>query len=587
MPIDFLDGVTIDLEKIPDYHEIMNNTFREKIDKQICEIILQSENPLITNEMKEDFKSKVVDNLDENGILEHRYYQQNGLGLFIVKNDTSLLSQYSDKYIAFTLYKYMKCMNFDMKTAGLSVICETMKPFKKKLPIINLMRNNFDEFVETISKYYQKEGILDRKLVKKLIYGFLNFQNFQFSGWVNYLRDKNITIKNEKKIHPLISAYIKEIKLVRKLIYENNLQLAAYLQDKKTFNKFDNYAAGELNIKDAVIVIWCEIIKTEIMSHLYNFITKEKIIKNNFCSIFGDAIIFPYVECNQHAVVKKLQKYIKKETAFDFNFYFKLLKEEEFVLEEIIEERKQYGDDYIEDHEDKDEDEDEDKDEDEDEGEEASVNPWNDMDAIYKHPIGKGTIFVGNKIAAENLTLLKELKITRVINCTLDNLKVPNFHEKHFKYYNFAIRNWHKYITSANSKILEFIYPVFRFIDTAIENGESVLVHCSSGVNRAGTLGIASLMYYENLDVATAISKMKTLRPIVNLRRNFKGKLKEFLYKFEFDKNHKNGIMNYEYEDDDDDNEDDDNEDDDNEDDDNEDDEDDDDEDDDDEDDFN
>lgn len=541
MPIDFLDGVTIDLEKIPDYHEIMNNTFREKLDKQMCEIILQSENPLITNKMKEDFKNKVVDNLDENSILEHSYYQQNGLGTFIVKNDTSLTSQHSYKYIAFTLYKYMKWMNFDMKSAGLSVICETMKPFEKKIPIINLMRNNFDEFVETISKYYQKEGILDRKCVKKLIYRLLRLQNFQFSGWVNYLRDKNITIKNEKKIHPLISAYIKEIKLVRKLIYENNLQLAAYLQDKKTFNKFDNYTSEELNIKDAVILIWCEIIKTEIMSHLYNFISKEKIIKNNFCSIFGDAIIFPYVECNKDEILEKLNKYIKKKTGLTFHLDLKPLEEEQFIIEDLIDERNQYGDDYIEDDDEHDE-------EDDDKEEEEAVNPWNDMDAFYKHPIGKGTIFVGNKIAAENLSLLKQLKVTRVINCTFDNLSVPNFHEKHFKYYNFAIRNWHKYITSANSKILEFIYPVFRFIDTAIENGENVLIHCYLGAHRAGTLGTASLMYYENLDVTTAISKMKTLRPIVNPR----GKLKEFLYKFEFDKNHKNGTVNYEYDDDDD-----------------------------------
>jgi hypothetical protein len=543
MPIDFLDGVTIDIKKIPDYHEIINAAFKEKIDKQICEIILHSENPLITNEMKEEFKNKVVDNLDEKGILEHRYYQQNGLGFLLVKNDTSLTSQHSDKYIAFTLYKYMKWMNFDMKTGGLSIICETMKPFKKKLPIINLMRNNFDEFVETISKYYQKEGILDRRCVKKLIYGFLNYQNFQFSYWKNYLRDRNISIKNSKKLYPLLTAYIKEIKLVRKLIYENNIQLAAYLQDKKTFEKFGIYSSKEMDIKDAVNIIWCETIETEIVYHMYNFLSKEKFFKNNFCTMFGDSIMFPYVECDQHAIVKKFQKYVKTQTGFDFNCCFKSLKEEELVLEEIIEERKQYENDYVEDEK---EDENE---EDDDEEHDKAVNPWNDMDAIYKHPIGKGTIFVGNEIAAENLTLLKELKITRVINCTLDNLDVPNFHEKYLKYYNFAIKNWHKYITSANSRILEFIYPVFRFINTAIENGESVLVHCHSGAHRSGALGIASLMYYENLDVATAISKMKTLRPIVNPR----GKLKEFLYKFEFDKNYKNGSMNYEYEDDDDD----------------------------------
>ena len=558
MPIDFLDGVTIDIEKIPSYSEIINATFKEKIDKQICEIILHSDNPLITNEMKEDFKNKVVDNLDEKGILEHRYYQQNNLGRFLVKNDTSLTSQHSDKYIGFTLYKYMKWMNLDTKTSGLSIICEVMKPFEKKIPIINLMRNDFDGFVETIRKYYQKIGILDRRRIKKLVYRFFYYDNFSLSIWVNYLQNKNIYIKNSKKIHPLISAYIKEFKFVRKVIYENNSQIAFYLQDKKTLHSLvlESCRPEKITSKDNIIRLWCYIIETEIMSCVYNFITKENIIKNNYCTIFGDAIVFPYVERDKDEVIKKLNKYVKTKTGFKFQLDFKSLAEEQFVLEEIIEERKQYQNDYMEDDDadEYDADDNEDKEEDDD----KAVNPWNDMDAIYKHPIGKGTIFVGNKIASENLTLLKQLKVTRVINCTFDNLNVPNFHEKHFKYYNFAIRNWNKYITSANSKILEFIYPVFRFIDPAIEKGENVLIHCFSGSHRSGTLAIASLMYYENLDVATAISKAKTLRPIINPT----GNLKKFLYKFEFDKNHKNGSMNYE--DDDEDEEDDDEEEDDN-----------------------
>ena len=554
MPIDFLDGVTIDIEKIPDYREIINTTFKEKIDKQICEIILHSDNPLITNEMKEDFKNKVVDNLDEKGILEHRYYQQNGLARFLVENDTSLISQHRDKYIAFTLYKYMKWMNFDIKTAGFSIICEVMKPFEKKIPIINLMRNNFDEFINTISKYYQKDAKLDRRRIKDLIYGFITIENYQLPDWVNHLQDKNISIKNSKKVHPLISAYVKEIKFFSKVIYENNTQLAAYLQDKKKINKFENDKSEEINnIKDKLIISWLEIIETEIMSCVYNFIKKENIITNNYCTMFGDAIVFPYIECDKDEVIKKLQKYIKTETGFEFQLHLKSLAEEQFILEEIVEERNDDADEYDADEYDADDNEDNDEDDEDDDEDDKAVNPWNDIDAIYKHPIGKGTIFVGNKIAAQNLTLLKQLKVTRVINCTFDNLSVPNFYEKHFKYYNFAIRNWHKYITSANSKILEFIYPVFRFINYAIENGENVLIHCYLGAHRAGTLATASLMYYENLDVASAISKAKTLRPIINPT----GNLKKFLYKFEFDKNHKNGSMNYEYEDDDEDEEDD------------------------------
>jgi len=345
MTIEFLDGLTIDIEKIPDYREIINDTFKEKLDKRICEIILHSDNPLITDEMKEDFENKVVDNLHEKGILEHNYVQQNDLGRFIVQNDTSLISQHSDKYIAFTLYKYMRWINFDMKTSWLSIVCETMRPFKKKIPTINLLVNDFDGFVETINKYYQKEEILDRKRIKELIYNFLIYETYQFSDWINYLRDKNISIRNSKKIHPLVNAYIKEITFVRKVIYENNRQLALYLKNKRTFDIFGHgcgKTAEMINITDTVILIWCEIIETEIVFQIYKFLTKEKIIKNNFCTMFADSIMFPYVECDKDTILEKFTKYIKKNTGFTFLFDFKSLEEEEFIIQDIIEERNQY-----------------------------------------------------------------------------------------------------------------------------------------------------------------------------------------------------------------------------------------------------
>lgn len=152
---------------------------------------------------------------------------------------------------------------------------------------------------------------------------------------------------------------------------------------------------------------------------------------------------------------------------------------------------------------------------------------WNHVDPIYKHPSG-GTIYVGNQTAAENLSFLKSLNITHVVNCTYGHSKIPNFHEKHLKYYTFAISNWQSFVNSTNASILAFIDPLFRFIDEAIEIGENVLVHCLAGAHRAGTTGCACLMYYANLDVPTAISTAKTLRPIIDPI----GQLPEFLHRF-------------------------------------------------------
>jgi len=120
------------------------------------------------------------------------------------------------------------------------------------------------------------------------------------------------------------------------------------------------------------------------------------------------------------------------------------------------------------------------------------------------------------------------LNITHVINCTYDNSCLPNFYENDLKYYNLDIRNWQKY---NNGNLIEFINPIFQFIDEAIENGESVLVHCFLGAHRGGTIGCSCLMHYENLSASDAISKAKKIRPIINPT----GNLKDFLYKFERD----------------------------------------------------
>ena len=59
---------------------------------------------------------------------------------------------------------------------------------------------------------------------------------------------------------------------------------------------------------------------------------------------------------------------------------------------------------------------------------------YSDTDAIYRHPTSGGTIYVGNKNAAENLPYLKSLGIKRVVNCTHGFSKIPDFHPGITKY---------------------------------------------------------------------------------------------------------------------------------------------------------
>lgn len=152
---------------------------------------------------------------------------------------------------------------------------------------------------------------------------------------------------------------------------------------------------------------------------------------------------------------------------------------------------------------------------------------WNPLDSIYRHPEGGGTIYVGNQSAAENLTMLRQHQITHVVNCTFGESKIPNFHTGKIKYYNFAVSHWQGFVNATNASVIAFSEPLFQFIENAILNGESVLVHCLAGAHRAGTTGVACLIHFAKLDVIPAIRTAKRLRPIIDPI----GQLPEFLHR--------------------------------------------------------
>ena len=89
------------------------------------------------------------------------------------------------------------------------------------------------------------------------------------------------------------------------------------------------------------------------------------------------------------------------------------------------------------------------------------------------------------------------------------------------KYLRFPISFWSRFVETRNNdnhlSLINFLTPLFKFVDNALANGENILIHCLAGAHRAGTTGVILLMRYslEN-DVAVAIKIAKKLRPIID-----------------------------------------------------------------------
>ncbi len=160
----------------------------------------------------------------------------------------------------------------------------------------------------------------------------------------------------------------------------------------------------------------------------------------------------------------------------------------------------------------------------------GTTSQWNNLDAIYAHPSSGGVIYVGNATAAESMEILGQHKITHVVNCTHGAGAIPCFHKGKLNYYTFPISHWWAHIKdNNNASVYLFADPLWAFIDSALEAGGSVLVHCLAGAHRAGTTGCACLMHYGGMRHQDAMRTAKQLRPIIDPI----GQLPQFLMRLE------------------------------------------------------
>eukprot|EP00747_Dinoflagellata_sp_TGD_P206791 gnl/TRDRNA2_/TRDRNA2_80447_c0_seq1.p1 gnl/TRDRNA2_/TRDRNA2_80447_c0~~gnl/TRDRNA2_/TRDRNA2_80447_c0_seq1.p1 ORF type:complete len:215 (-),score=43.94 gnl/TRDRNA2_/TRDRNA2_80447_c0_seq1:16-660(-) len=142
---------------------------------------------------------------------------------------------------------------------------------------------------------------------------------------------------------------------------------------------------------------------------------------------------------------------------------------------------------------------------------------YNDADAVWAHPKTQAKFFIGNISIAENKSALLAKGIRNVVNCQEQGSE--NFHEADpsFSYMRFPITLWQRAPgTQTEAGLLEYMAPLFTWIDGKLEKGENVMVHCLAGAHRAGTAGTAYVMYKTGLDAKSAVKAVKAIRPFVD-----------------------------------------------------------------------
>jgi dual specificity phosphatase 12 len=129
-------------------------------------------------------------------------------------------------------------------------------------------------------------------------------------------------------------------------------------------------------------------------------------------------------------------------------------------------------------------------------------------------------LYLGGIESAENLKALKKRGITHILNLCGSKVLYP----LEFEYLVFQ-----EITDCPYQDLLSYFPPCLKFIQTAIDNGGTILVHCRAGVSRSAAIVCAYLMWSHKLTVTDAITIVTRARPCVSPNAGFKRQL--FLWK--------------------------------------------------------
>ena len=126
-------------------------------------------------------------------------------------------------------------------------------------------------------------------------------------------------------------------------------------------------------------------------------------------------------------------------------------------------------------------------------------------------------LYLSGERVASNRSLLKECKITHVINCA--GSCCDNFFPEDFTYTRL-------HLADGNFEDIScyFLY-VIEIVQTHLDNNQSVLFHCQQGVSRSASFLIMYLMWRDRKPFDDIFNKVKSIRGICNPNLGFLSQL--------------------------------------------------------------
>jgi hypothetical protein len=352
----FLRQLTINLDAVPTYVEF-NSDWTEQLDKEVCRLILQTEDPRITDQMKEHFL-KTFNLIKADGKLKVKYNPRYGLGRRYADENADYWGNLCihAKLIKNTIFAYLGWIDYDQRKGHPTILAEVGRRNGSVLTAYEeyIAEGGFDAWCDQLIPYYSAEGEapLTRGDIKNLfnatIYGGGH------NGWVKEItweglsaeeRNKRLRwgyapkeMRNKKKPHELYNRFLADTQFITRRIYDANPQLVARLRGDLP----DDSNAPFSKLRNKVMSSFCGILENEITFKAYQYCVENGLSPKKGVDWGYDGFTTPppppYTDHDFH--LNAMNEYVREKTGFKLVRFEKKAFDPETIIQSVIDARR-------------------------------------------------------------------------------------------------------------------------------------------------------------------------------------------------------------------------------------------------------
>lgn len=320
----FLNKYTIKISKVPKYTDF-NGKLLEFIDPQLAKLILESKDPRISDESREEFRKMMACAYPKSAMCPVKYRNRHGLGRFYPECPTEYLDTgarnpthgkyYSGlismpRIIKNTIFHYQEWVDIDQVKGHPTMLHDLATRNELAVPGLKdyLEPGRFDEYVKILGEFYSADPKkpLTTKHVKHLfnstIYGG------GFKKWVESVEEgkmkgvdqiwtmEPVALKNKDKKHELYTKFKNDLTRLTDKIYAANPEIVELVCGDLSFKATDNeYERSRVlhDRKSRVMSYVCGTIEHEITYQAYKFAKKNSLVPTLLVSWGYDGFTAP------------------------------------------------------------------------------------------------------------------------------------------------------------------------------------------------------------------------------------------------------------------------------------------------------